>query len=79
MTRDEKIKNILAFLCIVVEYDQHMFKKFMAINPDYLLEKFERYGLSPRYEADWGVHPSLRRTLFNEYCKKHKLPYESII
>ena len=79
MTRDEKIKNILAFLCIVIEYDRRMFENFMDINPNYLLEKFDRYCLSPRYEADWGVHPSLRRTLFNQYCKKHNIDYEPII
>lgn len=79
MTKDEKIKNILAFLCIVIDYDRNMFEKFMAIDPAYLLEKFEQYGLSPRYEADWGIHPLLRRTLFNEYCKKHHIDYEPII
>ncbi len=74
MTDEEKIKNIFAFLSILFGDDKDCFKKIMDFSPAYLIEKFEAYILSTRSESDWGLHPSLRRRVFNTYCKKYELP-----
>ena len=47
----------------------------MHFNPDYLIEKFDRYIRSTVNESDFGLHPSLRRSLFEPYCDKYKIPY----
>ncbi len=77
MTKAQKVKNIFAFLSIVFGDDLELSSKILKITPDYLIEKFERYVLSNRYEADWGLHPSLRQGIFDRYCIKHKLEITS--
>ena len=73
MTREEKVKNILAFLSILFGEEYDLSTAIMKMNPDYLIEKFERYCLSDRPESDWGLHPSLRRVFFNKYCDKYDI------
>ena len=45
----------------------------MNFNPDYLIEKFDRYIKSSRYEAGWGIHPTLRHSTLDQYCAKYKI------
>lgn len=73
LTKEQKVKNIFCFLAILFGEDINLAQKIMGMSPDYLIEKFERYVLSDRYQADWGLHPSLRRGVFDVYCQKHKL------
>lgn len=73
MTTEQKVKNIFAFLSILFGEDLELAHKIFEMPPDYLIEKFERYIESPRYEADWGLHPSLRRSVFDRYCEKYAL------
>lgn len=73
MTTEDKVKNIIAFLCIMFGENSNCLQEIMNIPPDYVIEKFERYVLSTRDESDWGLHPTLRRDAFNRYCEKWKL------
>jgi len=73
MTTEDKVKNIIAFLCIMFGEESYCMQEIMNIPPDYVIEKFERYVLSTRDESDWGLHPTLRRGAFNQYCEKWKL------
>lgn len=77
LTKEEKVKNIFSFLALVFSEDINLSNKIMNLDPDYLIEKFERYVLSSRYEADWGLNPSLRRGVFDRYCIKYKLKITS--
>jgi hypothetical protein len=77
LIKEEKIKNIFTFLTIVFGDDLHLSSKLINMTPDYLIEKFERYVLSHQYEADWGLHPGLRRGVFDKYCIKYKLKITS--
>lgn len=74
MTDKDKVKNIMAFLSILFGEKWECIAEIMEMPPDYIIEKFERYVLSTRPEADWGLHPSLRRNVFNRYCERWKLP-----
>jgi hypothetical protein len=68
MTESDKIKNILSFLVILfgeTDFIDHI----MRMSPEYIIEKFERYVLSGRVEHEWGIHPTLRRQVFDKYCK----------
>ena len=81
MTKQQQIKNIIAFLSILFGESKIWEDEIMNFSPDYLIEKFNRYINSDRYEADWGIHPLLRRNVFNRYCDKHKIPcneYEEV-
>jgi hypothetical protein len=73
LTPEQKVKNIFAFLAIVFGEDLELAEEIMEMRPEYLIEKFDRYVLSDQYQADWGLHPSLRKGIFNRYCIKHKL------
>lgn len=77
MSREEKVKNIFCFLAIVFGEDLNLSEKIMKMTPEYLIEKFERYILSPIPESDWGLHPTLRSGVFDIYCKKYKLKITS--
>lgn len=80
MTDAEKVKNILAFLCILFhECSPEVIDKIMEFTPDYLIEKWERYMSSAHYEADWGLHLSVRNRVFNRYCKIHHIQYDDDI
>jgi hypothetical protein len=76
MTTQQQIKNILAFLSIFFGESKLWHEDIMKFPPDYIIEKFIRYIQSTRHESDWGLHPLLRRNVFEPYCKKHKIPFE---
>lgn len=73
MTKEDQVKNIIAFLSILFGESDVFCNVIMKFPPDYLIEKFNRYILSQRDEHSWGLHPSLRRNVFNEYCIKYGL------
>ena len=75
MTKEQQIKNIIAFLSIVFGESKVWHDEIMNFHPDYLIEKFNRYVLSANNEYDWGLHPALRRRVFEPYCEKHKIPH----
>ncbi len=78
MTKEEKIRNVLCFLAILSGEERSVFyDKVMEMQPDYILEKFERYILSLQNESDWGLHPMLRRSTLNRYCDKWNIPRSS--
>ncbi len=74
LDQKEKVKNIFAFLSIIFWEKWECLREIMDMNPDYLIEKFERYVLSTKPESDWGLHTLLRREVFDRYCEKHSLP-----
>lgn len=73
MTEQQQIKNIIAFLSILFGDSKLWHDEIMKFNPEYLIEKFNRYILSTRNESNWGLHPSLRKSVFESYCIKHKI------
>lgn len=73
LTTEEKVKNIFAFLSILFGENLELSTKILDMPPDYLIEKFERYIESTRYEADSGLHLTLRRSIFDQYCEKYYL------
>lgn len=72
MTKHEQVANIMAFLSILFGEDVEM-AAIMQLNPNYIIEKFERYVLSTRVEYPWGMHPSLRNHVFQRYVDKWEL------
>ena len=76
MTEQQQIKNIVAFLSILFGESKLWHEEIMQFPPYYLIEKFNRYIHTTRYGADWGLHPSLRRSVFDVYCHKYKIPYQ---
>ena len=74
MTEIDKVKNIFAFLSILFGDQRELIMPIMEMTPAYIIEKFERYVLSTIPESDWGLHPELRRKVFDRYCEKWKLP-----
>jgi|GEM_PF-6460632 hypothetical protein len=73
MTDADKVKNILAFLIILLgESYFAVWEIIMDFSPDYLLEKYERYILSDKPEYEWGLHHLMKDRLFNKYCDKWK-------
>lgn len=73
MNKDQKVNNILSFLAIVFGESHLWHDEIMNFTPDYLIEKFERYIKSSRYEASWGIHPALRHATLDRYCAKWKI------
>ena len=76
MTREEQIKNILAFLSILFGEEEIWWHTIMNFEPDYLIEKFERYIESERVESPWGLSPSLRARTFNRYLDNYGLSHD---
>lgn len=74
MKTEEKVKNIFAFLSILFGEKYECLKEIMDMPPDYIIEKFERYVLSDYPEADWGLHPTIKKDVFDRYCVKYELP-----
>lgn len=74
LTKTDKVKNIICFLCIIFQDSQHLLEALLQINPDYLIEKYERYILSDKVQHSWGLHPTIRRSVFEMYCREHGLP-----
>lgn len=79
LTKEQRIKNIIAFLAILFGESKVWHETIMDFHPDYLIEKFNRYVESTRHESDWGLHPSLRRNVFELYCIKHEIPHAHYI
>jgi hypothetical protein len=74
MMKNQQIANIMAFLCIMFgDEDQGVFNRILKMNPDYLIEKFNRYIESTRVEFQWGMHPGLRSHCFQRYMDKWKI------
>lgn len=73
MTNHEKVANIVAFFAIMFGEDSEAWNAVMPLNPNYIIEKFERYVISMGVQYPWGMHPSLRNHLFNRYVDKWKL------
>lgn len=73
MTKHEQIANIVAFLSLLFGEDSEAWNTVMEFNPNYIIEKFERYVLSTRTEYAWGLHPSLRIRRFQYYVDKWEL------
>lgn len=76
MTKEQQVKNIIAFLSILFGENHLWYDEIMKFTPEYLIEKFERYIHTTKYGADWGLHQSLRRNVFERYCDKWKVPYQ---
>lgn len=74
MTEQQQIKNIISFLCIICGGSYIWEEILMNFSPEYIIEKFNQYIESTKYESDWGLHPSLRRDLFDRYCIKYNIP-----
>lgn len=55
MKIEDQIKNILAFLSIILHDKEECLKELMRLSPEYLIEKFNRYILSGRSEHEWGL------------------------
>ena len=73
MKKEDKVKNILTFLFILFHEDRVLIDRLMDLSPDYIIEKYERYIESESLEYPWGIHPNLRRELFNAYLRKWDL------
>lgn len=71
-----KIKNIIAFLSIIFSEDELILSSLFKKSPDYLLEKYERYLNSNKDESLRGMHPALRKQIFNKYCEKWNIKIE---
>lgn len=76
MTEQKQIKNIIAFLSILFGDSKLWIDEIMQFPPGYLIEKFNRYIDTCRFSADWGLHPSLRKCVYEPYLIKHKIPHE---
>jgi hypothetical protein len=76
MTKNEKLKNVLAFCSILFGESDIWWDHIMEFNPDYLIEKFERYIEHNNPSSPWGLHPSLRRKVFNKYLDKYGIEYD---
>lgn len=70
MTKHEQIANIVAFLSLLFGEDSDSWNTIMSFDPNYIIEKFERYILSTRTEYPWGLHASLRNNKFQKYVDK---------
>lgn len=73
MNDQSKVKNIMAFLCILFGENKEALKAIFDFSPKYLIEKYERYIESDKSESEWGLHPNLRTYVFDEYCSKWNL------
>jgi hypothetical protein len=76
VTKDQQVKNILAFLAILFGESDLWQDEIMHFRPDYLLEKFSRYIESTGVESPWGLHPTIRRSAFNRYLDKWKIEHD---
>lgn len=72
MTKHEKVANIMAFLSMLFGEDEQIYA-IMKFSPDYIIEKFERYVEPSRVEYPWGMHPVLRKNIFQKYVDKWEL------
>lgn len=73
MTKHEKVANIIAFFAIMFGEESEAWAAVMKLNPNYIIEKFERYVLSNRVQYPWGMHSSLRSNRFHRYVDQWEL------
>jgi hypothetical protein len=73
LKKHEQIANVVAFLSLLFGEDSEAWNTIMEFNPNYIIEKFERYILSARTQYPWGLHPSLRSMRFQRYVDKWEL------
>ena len=73
MTKNQFL-NLLTFMIIMTNEDSPQIMG--RISPDYMIEKFSRYGNPSALRDDdgwnWGMHPSLR-VIFDHYCTHWKV------
>lgn len=69
-----KVKNVFAFLTLIFGEREMWHGQIMDINPEYILEKFNRYVHSHRDESQYGMHPMLKKEIFDRYCEKWEIP-----
>ena len=79
MNNEEQVKNILTFLTLIFGDSDVWHDEIMKFPPYYLIDKFNRYVMSTRGESMWGIHPSLRKYIFNKYCEKWKISIDENI
>ena len=65
VNKDEKIANIIAFLSIMFGENPERFKKTIEFNPNYVIEKFERYveSLSQNGDRDYIQLSKLKNSI----------------
>lgn len=74
MTKHEKVANIISFLAILFADDSgEEFKRIMTYDPDYIIEKFERYVLSTEIQYPRGMHTNLKEYAWQLYVDKWEL------
>jgi len=73
LTKHEKVANIVVFFSIMFGEDDAAWDALMKLNPEYIIEKFDRYVLSMSIAYPWGMHPSLRDVRFQRYVDKWEL------
>ena len=79
MTREQQVRNIVAFLAILFGESDTWHEEIMKFTPDYLIEKFDRYIRTTSSQSDWGLHRTLRHGVFEPYCDKWKIPISDYI
>lgn len=73
MTNHEKVANVIAFFAIMLGEHSASWAEVMKLDPNYIIEKFERYVLAIDVEYPWGLHPLLRNQRFHAYTDKWAL------
>lgn len=76
LSKNEQVKNILAFLSILFAENTEWWDVIMNYSPEYLIEKFNRYIETTRASSPWGLHPTLRKRAFNHYLDKHGIEHD---
>lgn len=71
----DKLKNILSFLCILFGEKHDVMETIFSFHPEYIMEKYEKYVRSDRREWPWGMHPSLKKNVFNRWLEKHEVEF----
>ena len=70
MSDIDKLKNIVSFLCILFGENHDVIETIFGMSPEYIMEKYERYVKSDTREWPWGMHPSLKKSVFNAWLQK---------
>jgi len=65
--KHEKIKNILAYLCLLFGESDFM-KEIMHLSPDYIYEKWEQRMDADESQYQHGLHKLLKSKVFDKYC-----------
>lgn len=65
-----KVASIIAFLAILFGENFEIWETIMQFSPEYLIEKYDRYMLSPEPEFNTGLHEILKSHRFQRYMDK---------